>query len=780
MADAIDRQKALANIANFYREALRRDKAGQEFARALGLQDGGLLDRFRIGYANGSLLQAIPSKGALRDYLREIGLLNAEGQEAATGCLMVAALDAQENIAGFVAIGKDGQERRFPSQLPYICVNLRALGSREVTFWTLALESLLISQISQVAAVPVSAELTEAERELIQRHKPMKAYLGGDNKELLRLLQKLEVPCYRLAIQLPATPAQVEKAMQTAEPIETRLGPDAVVKIADDVLRFECGNRRYELRELAPGEVDRLRVRIRANEGERFYLDTLDLFAGRSRTSFARATAPLYGVSETAIEGDLALMIRKLEAIRAARKNEAAATTGAYVMTADEEAEAKEFLKKPDLLAQVVKDLETLGYVGEEVSKKIGYLITVSRKLDSPLCGVVISRAGAGKSRLLEVLAELVPPEDVVSYTRITPQALYYAENRSLKHKLIISGEDEGLLGSDYALRELISAKRISLAAPVKDSTTGKMKTVEYEVEGPISLLFSTTKPAIHYENATRCFTLTLDESGDQTEQIHVAQRMSRTLDGLMGGAENGEIKRKHRNAQRLIEPLAVVNPFAPELSFPAYPLEMRREHDKYLSLIEAIALLYQHQRERKKAVVNGQEVAYIEVAIEDIEEANRLMTEILGTRADELARPSRELLKLIRKMVEDRAKQLEIEPRAHRFNRRDIREYTGWSDNQIKAHIGQLEELEYLLVGPGDRGRMYRYELAFDGPEKDRKKLPGLTDTAKLRSKVGKLGMVGKGWVPPAEPVSAGKSNGTPVESLKVGQKPKRTYTRA
>ncbi len=103
------------------------------------------------------------------------------------------------------------------------------------------------------------------------------------------------------------------------------------------------------------------------------------------------------------------------------------------------------------------------------------------------------------------------------------------------------------------------------------------MKTVEYEVEGPISLLFSTTKPAIHYENATRCFTLTLDESGDQTEQIHVAQRLGRTLEGLLGGAEHGEIKRKHRNAQRLLEPLAVVNSFAPELSFPAYPLEMRR-----------------------------------------------------------------------------------------------------------------------------------------------------------------------------------------------------------
>jgi hypothetical protein len=768
MADAIDRQKALANIAKFYREALRRDRAGQELARSLGLHDASLTDRFQIGYANGSLLQAIPSKGALRDYLKEIGLLSADGKEAATGCLMVPALDSNEIVSGFVAISADGRETRFPGQLAPICVNLSALGSRAVTFWTLTLDALRATQAG-LAAVPVSAELSEFERGRIERHKPMKAYLGGENKELLRLLQKLEVPCYRLAVQFPVKPSQAEAAMNTAEPFEARLGPDAIVRIADDVLRFECGTRRYELRELAPGETDRLRVRIRAHQDERFYLDTLDLYAGRSRTSFARASAPLFGVSESAIEGDLAVMIRKLEAIRVARKAEASSTSG-YVMTADEEAEAREFLKQPDLLARTVKDLEALGYVGEEVNKKIGYLITVSRKLKSPLCGVIISRAGAGKSRLLEVLAELVPPEDLVSYTRITPQALYYADNRSFKHKLMVSGEDEGLSGLDYALRELISAKRIRLAAPLKDAASGKMKTVEYEVEGPISLLFSTTKPAIHYENATRCFILSLDESGDQTEQIHVAQRLGRTLDGLTSGGELGDLKRKHRNAQRLLQPLAVVNPFAPELSFPTYPLEMRREHEKYLSLIEAIALLRQHQRERKKCVVNGQEVDYIEVAVEDIEEANRLMTEILGTRADELARPSRELLKLVRKMVEEKSRALEIEPRAFRFNRRDIREYTSWSDNQIKAHIGQLEELEYLLVSPGERGRMYRYELSFDGDHKDQKRLPGLTDTAKLRSKVGKLGLVGNGWATAERQDSAGNSKPSRRESWKVG----------
>jgi hypothetical protein len=200
------------------------------------------------------------------------------------------------------------------------------------------------------------------------------------------------------------------------------------------------------------------------------------------------------------------------------------------------------------------------------------------------------------------------------------------------------------------------------------------------------------------------------------------------------------------------------------ELSFPTEPLEMRREHEKYLSLIDALALLHQYQRPQGKCVYRGHEVEYVEAAIDDIEEANKLMTEILGTSTGELARPSRELLALIGRMVDERAKAAGVESAAYRFNRREVRDFTGWSDNQIKAHIGQLEELEYLIVGRGEAGRTYRYELDAEGLGK---RLPGLTDTAKLQAKVGKLGMVGNGW-------AGSKPSGSVeelVESWKVGR---------
>ena len=737
MSEPINKNQLLASLAKFYRETLRKDKAGRALAQSFGLGER-VMEQFTVGYANGALLRAIPSKGGARDALVDLGLITKDGKESITGCLVVPAYDLHENAAGFITISKDGNETVSPAGLSLLGVSITAFAEKEIVFTGSVVEALKFNQAGLVA-VPVGLELNDEEKALVTKHRPDKAYFAAELPEFLKLAQKLEVPCYKLALQFPASSAQVEQALKAAEPIGDKIGPDAVVRVTDEFVRFECGARKYEVKELAPGEANRLRVRIQAQSGAAFHLDTLDLYAGRSRSSFTRSAAPLFGVSEAAIEGDLCLMIRKLDAMRTARKRQAEGESG-YVMTPDEEAEALDYLKKPDILARVVKDLEAMGYVGEEINKKIGYLITISRKLESPLCGVIISRAGAGKSRLMEVLAEFVPPEDLVSYTRITPQALYYAENRSLRHKLMISGEDEGLLGSDYAIRELISSKKIKLAAPVKDSASGKMKTVEYEVEGPISLLFSTTQPTIHFENSTRCFTLSLDESSEQTMKVHYAQSLNRTLEGKMRTDQARDVKRVHRNVQRLLKTVFVMNPYAPRLTFPVHQLESRREFEKYLSLIEAIAFLRQYQKEVRKMAYNGGEMEYIEVEPKDIEEANALITEILGTSADELSAPSRELIKKIREMAEARSRKMEIDITAYRFNRRDIREYTGWSDNQIKAHIGQLEELQFLLVKQGERGKLYRYELAGNEENEGEKRFFGLADPRKLE----KLGLVG------------------------------------
>ena len=53
-------------------------------------------------------------------------------------------------------------------------------------------------------------------------------------------------------------------------------------------------------------------------------------------------------------------------------------------------------------------------------------------------------------------------------------------------------------------------------------------------------------------------------------------------------------------------------------------------------------------------------------------------------------------------------------------FTRRMIREYTGWSDWQIRAHIKQLEELEYIGARTSSIGKEYSYLLNYQGQGED------------------------------------------------------------
>jgi len=200
------------------------------------------------------------------------------------------------------------------------------------------------------------------------------------------------------------------------------------------------------------------------------------------------------------------------------------------------------------------------------------------------------------------------------------------------------------------------------------------------------------------------------------TRAIHVKQRQARTLAGLVRRTQSDAIIARHHTAQRMLKPVAVVNNFDAYLSYPSANLVTRRDHDKYLGLIEAIAYLHQYQRETKTIEVDGRPVEYIEVTLEDIDAANALANQVLGQSLDELSRPSRALLESVYKMVKDQATKQNLPVDEFYFNRRQIREYIGWTDWQIKTHIKQLEQLEYLHVCMGAQGKRYSYALNYNG----------------------------------------------------------------
>jgi hypothetical protein len=162
---------------------------------------------------------------------------------------------------------------------------------------------------------------------------------------------------------------------------------------------------------------------------------------------------------------------------------------------------------------------------------------------------------------------------------------------------------------------------------------------------------------------------LTVDEDRAQTRAIHAAQRSAQTLDGLLARAQRDAVLKVHRDAQRLLQPVLVVNPFATALTFADDRTRTRRDHLKYLTLIRTIALLHQHQRPTMTTTRGGQELAYIEATPADVALANRLAHEVLGRSLDELAPQTRRLLEVLDDYVTKRAAEQKLERSEVRFS---------------------------------------------------------------------------------------------------------------
>jgi len=423
------------------------------------------------------------------------------------------------------------------------------------------------------------------------------------------------------------------------------------------------------------------------------------------------------------------------------------------MLTSEEREEALAWLRAPKLIDRLREAFHKTGIMGEETNTLVAYLAGVSRKLERPLAIIIQSASAAGKTTLMDAVLSFFPEEERVKYSAMTGQSLYYLGETNLKHKILAVVEEAGAERASYALKLLQSEGELTIASTGKDPQTGKMVTQEYHVEGPVMIFLTTTAIDLDEELQNRCLTLAVDESAEQTERIHRVQRERRTLAGLMAREERTNLLRKLCNAQRLLQSMDVLNPYAPALTFPTERTRNRRDHEKYLTLIDAIALLHQHQREAKVLAHGHQPNApegatrFIEVTLEDIALANELAPEILGRSLDELPPQTRRLLGSIRELMKQkRAAKGSVKMGAGNalasgaatFSRKELRQTCGWSLTQVSVHLERLVALEYLAIRHGRLGSAFIYEILFDPDAPEPLFQIGLIDVGQLSGKYG------------------------------------------
>ncbi|MCY2990821.1 MAG: toprim domain-containing protein [Planctomycetota bacterium] len=511
---------------------------------------------------------------------------------------------------------------------------------------------------------------------------------------------------------------------------------DVDAEVKNGQVDVTLGNRRYRVRGLGKNmSYDQLKVNILVSKGDAVHVDTFDLYNARSRASFVKLAATEVAVDVEVIKKDLGRVLLKLEELQDQQIAAALAPRDRACKLSDKDQDAAlELLKDPNLLQRVATDFDACGVVGEETNKLVGYLAATSRKLDKPLAVMIQSSSSAGKTSLMDAVLRLMPPEEQIKYSAMTGQSLFYMGRTNLKHKILAISEEEGVEQAAYALKLLQSEGELRIASAGKSVDTGRLGTEDYHVEGPVMIFLTTTSDEPDFELVNRCLVLAVDEDRDQTRAIHRRQREGQTLRGLLATRQSQRIVKLHQDAQRLLRPLEVVNPYGEQLTFLDNKTRLRRDHLKYLTLIRSIALLHQYQRPVRTATCGDETIQYVEVTPHDIAVVNGLAAEVLGRTLDELSPQARRLLILLHDMVSQKCHELASERSAYRFTRRDVREAIGWSDYQVRVHLNKLVRLEYVLAHRGSRGQQFVYELLYDGQGREGQPfLLGLIDPARL-----------------------------------------------
>ncbi|MFC1636603.1 hypothetical protein ACFL5Z_17370 [Planctomycetota bacterium] len=373
--------------------------------------------------------------------------------------------------------------------------------------------------------------------------------------------------------------------------------------------------------------------------------------------------------------------------------------------------ETMRILKSENLFEQISSDIGDIGIAGEEQLRLMLYVIMTSRLLDKPLSGIIQGASSSGKSYTLETVAKLMPSDQVVQAHDFTEQALYYLPHGSLRHKVVIAGERlhkrHGKSGqasdNSKAFREMVGSGVLRKAVTVKGSE-GKFVTQQIEQPGPIAYLESTTATKINDEDATRLLPLVTDESAEQTALVIETMR-SEAKGNKVNKTERQEIIERHHAMQRLLKPLEVRIPFIDKLSLPTTSIATRRTFGQLRSMIQAVALLRQFQKEIKHH--DATDAEFIEADADDYEVVHDLMKPILERVYSQLDQKSLDMLGIL--LDKTAVRDGDVIKEYQSFTNPDCQKWTGLSESTVRRRLTALKFAGIVYAAQFGNPRQWR-----------------------------------------------------------------------
>ena len=343
-----------------------------------------------------------------------------------------------------------------------------------------------------------------------------------------------------------------------------------------------------------------------------------------------------------------------------------------------------QILQDPELFDRITEREFDKKIVGEIDTRKTTFLCACGRLVANHNIAsfnlMVNSESGAGKDWVVDNVLSILPKDEYVKRTRITPTLFNYWHNPLYEpewtwEKKVFYNEDtsNSVLNSEVFK---VMASSGSFATVVI-----KQRAHDIEIRGKPVMIITCSDVAPNKESLRRFPLLTLDESTDQTQAIQKRQAKM-AIDGMIDEYDN-EI----RDALSCLKRVKVRIPFADRLVdlFPNENLLLRTHFQRFLDLIKASTAFHQFQREID-------DEGYYLANIQDYDIARTALLKITNNpKMIPLTKKHQRVLEVFERL--DIGK---LEP--GRYSTSDIAQFVSfWSEKWLKTQLDKLTDDGFL-----------------------------------------------------------------------------------
>lgn len=423
----------------------------------------------------------------------------------------------------------------------------------------------------------------------------------------------------------------------------------------------------------------------------------LDLYEYSQIEKICKVAVEKLGIDKEKMEGDLQELMTLLEFHRDKQIHKKQIDKRIEVPTTTI-SKCIEFLKSTDLISQFNKLIGKAGIIGEQTNRVLLFIIASSYRMPDTLHALIQGSSGSGKTRLLRVISDMMPSEDVKKYTRVTDNSFYNQDEYFFVNKLVCFEDMDGLKeDAQLAVRELQSNEILVSSTSIKDKN-GSISGGERIVRGPIASMACTTKGDMYEDNVSRSFLIAVDESKEQT--LRVIDYQDDISAGMINKEEQKRVTTFVQNCMRLLKPYEVINPYAKKVKLPQSAHKIRRLNELYKCFIKQITLLNQYQRKQDK---QGRLIS----EKEDLKVACEILFESIVLKVDELDGSLRQFFERLKKHIESKGKD-------YQFTQREIRQQFNISKSQMQRYMYGLLSFGYIHQSGGHPNRGLKYKVDY------------------------------------------------------------------